>query len=43
MHDARTAGLVKLHCGKGFIAERQEWAGTAKAERGYSQTSVGKR
>ena len=26
LHDARTAGLVKLHCGKGFITEQQEWA-----------------
>src|SRR6056297_2569357 len=26
LHDARTAGLVKLHCGKGFITELQEWA-----------------
>lgn len=24
--DAQTAGLVKLHCGKGFSFERQEWA-----------------
>lgn len=27
LRDARTAGLVKLHCGKGFTGERQEWAG----------------
>lgn len=28
LHDARIAGLVKLHCGKGFITEHQEWTET---------------
>jgi hypothetical protein len=26
LRDARMAGLVKLHCGKGVTVERQEWA-----------------
>jgi len=26
LRDARMAGLVKLHCGKGFTGDRQQWA-----------------
>jgi hypothetical protein len=26
LQDARTAGLVKGHCGKGLTDERQQWA-----------------
>ncbi|WP_243265767.1 hypothetical protein [Sulfitobacter sp. DSM 110093] len=26
LRDAQMAGLVKLHCSKGVIGERQEWA-----------------
>jgi hypothetical protein len=29
LRDARTAVLVKLHYGKGFTGERQEWADCA--------------
>lgn len=36
LRDARTAGLVKLHCGKGFTGERQEWADNVKLSPGFA-------
>ena len=34
LRDAQMAGLVKLHCGKGVISERQEWAESGSLHKG---------